>query len=725
MATLLLTAVGTAIGGPLGGALGAFIGQQADRSIFGAGSREGPRLKELSVTTSSYGQPIGRHFGRMRVAGSVIWATDLLENSSSQGGKGQPKTTTYSYSANFAVALSSTPIQRLGRIWADGNLLRGSGGDLKASGELRIYLGNGDAAVDPLIAADKGPEAPAFRDCAYVVFENLGLTDFGNRIPALTFEVFARDDDRVSLSEIVPGSIETGEDGLLRNTRGFSDEGGPLSATLGTIEGVYPLICVTSAKGLQLRAAANAPGAIVTLPDRLADDDGAGSDDHYKTRAKGVQSQPLALRYYDEDRDYQPGVQRAIGRRPNGQELIVDLPATMTASGAKAVVNENANRARWRDETLVWRISELDPLVRPGSLVRVPRSDGIWRVKSWEWNDQGIELGLERFVQGAGSQTGADTGIPTPPLDQTNGPTHLEFFELPPENANNMASPALFAAASSQSPAWNGAALFAEQGDALLPIGSTGARRAVIGVLSGPLGPSPSMVFEPEAGLDVHVIADDLMFAGTDILGISAGANRLLVGEEILQFHTATPLGNGNWRLRGLLRGRAGSEAKALAGHAVQTRVVLLNEDIVDLTGSAAQSSPSQRIAAIGRGDEMAVYASLRNSGASRRPLSPVHPRIRELGDTSLEICWTRRARGQWAWDYHGDVPLVEETERYIVGYGAIEAPLSALETNEPRIIISQAQRAELVDLHGAADLWVYQVGTYARSAALWLAHFN
>ena len=72
MATLLLTAVGTAVGGPLGGALGALVGQQADRSLFGTPSVEGPRVKELSVTTSSYGQPIGRHFGQMRVAGTVI-----------------------------------------------------------------------------------------------------------------------------------------------------------------------------------------------------------------------------------------------------------------------------------------------------------------------------------------------------------------------------------------------------------------------------------------------------------------------------------------------------------------------------------------------------------------------------------------------------------------------------------------------------------------------------
>ena len=110
MATLLLTALGTAIGGPLGGSLGALIGQQIDGRIFAPKGREGPRLKDLTLSTSSYGQPIPRQFGRMRVGGSVIWSTDLIETKRKQkSGKGQPSTTTYSYSASFAVALSSTP----------------------------------------------------------------------------------------------------------------------------------------------------------------------------------------------------------------------------------------------------------------------------------------------------------------------------------------------------------------------------------------------------------------------------------------------------------------------------------------------------------------------------------------------------------------------------------------------------------------------------------------
>ncbi|RZT57170.1 hypothetical protein EV283_1230 [Sphingomonas sp. BK036] len=72
MATLVLTAVGSAVGGPIGGAIGALIGQAVDHTVFAPARREGPRLVELAVQTSSYGSQIPKLFGTMRVAGTVI-----------------------------------------------------------------------------------------------------------------------------------------------------------------------------------------------------------------------------------------------------------------------------------------------------------------------------------------------------------------------------------------------------------------------------------------------------------------------------------------------------------------------------------------------------------------------------------------------------------------------------------------------------------------------------
>src|SRR5438552_3839573 len=117
MATLVLSTVGTALGGPVGGAIGALIGQSIDQQLLGPATR-GPRLGDLNVQTSSYGTQIPRIYGVMRAAGTVIWATDLVESSQTTGAKGQPDTI-YSYSVSIAVALSSRRVAAIKRIWAD------------------------------------------------------------------------------------------------------------------------------------------------------------------------------------------------------------------------------------------------------------------------------------------------------------------------------------------------------------------------------------------------------------------------------------------------------------------------------------------------------------------------------------------------------------------------------------------------------------------------------
>ncbi|UOM36728.1 glycoside hydrolase TIM-barrel-like domain-containing protein [Acuticoccus sp. I52.16.1] len=127
----------------------------------------------------------------MRIGGNIIWATDFreeVETSSQGGGKGggpKVKTTEYLYYASFAVALCEGPITGVGRIWIDGKLL-----DL-AGVTLRWYPGDEAQDADPFIANTMGTEpTPAYRGTAYVVFEELALARYGNRLPQLSFEVF-------------------------------------------------------------------------------------------------------------------------------------------------------------------------------------------------------------------------------------------------------------------------------------------------------------------------------------------------------------------------------------------------------------------------------------------------------------------------------------------------------------------------------------------------------
>lgn len=725
MATLVLTALGTAVGGPIGGLIGGLIGQQADSLVFGDGkARQGPRLRELAFSTSSYGQPIPRQFGRMRVPGTVVWSTDLIESTTKQGGsKGQPSTFTYSYTASFAVALSSTPIKRVGRIWADGNLLRGALDDLKVGGTMRLYCGHGDDPIDPLIAAAKGPRATAFRDSAYVVFEELELGEFGNRIPALSFEIFADGgDDVVCLDRLVPEAALLTRPVVLRGARGFADEGGPLASSLAAIDQVIPLVCTSGSEGLVITPRAAPTAAAMTLPAQLSLRDDVSENTRHKARAGVPVRAAAALRYDDEDRDYQPGVQRASGTRGSGRELMIDLPATMTAGGARQLANEGAIRARWQHETVTWRMGELDPRITPGAIVRIPGAPGHWLVRSWEWLDRGIELELERLAPGAITMRSSDAGESLAPTDLVIPSTHLAAFEVPADGAANPGVPQMLAAASGENSAWRGAALFVVQGTGLIDLGPTGSQRAVMGTLTAPLAPSKAQLYEARSEVVVELVADDLVFTDTDGAGLVAGANRVLVGHEVIQFAKAAPLGGRLWRLSGLLRGRGGTEDAASEGHPAQTLAVLLDDRLTALDHQLVPPLASTQIAALGTGDRDPVLTSLANPGLSRRPPCPVHPRIKVEADQAQVFSWTRRGRGQWRWDTAMEVPLVEERELYLVGFGPTDVPHVAWSRSEAWIRLTGNEVSALTAAHGPGALWVRQIGTFDHSSALMLA---
>ena len=168
------------------------------------------------------------------------------------GGQGGTQTT-YSYSASYAVALGRAPAIELVRMWADGKLIYDVTGQGKVQNDkytFRFWKGGTDQPVDPLIsesinrrlqglpdinegtgeqatyktianligeanassdprsaiyssyltarkneadAAEGTPSdyrfTPAYREFTYVVFDDMPLEDFANRIPNITAEV--------------------------------------------------------------------------------------------------------------------------------------------------------------------------------------------------------------------------------------------------------------------------------------------------------------------------------------------------------------------------------------------------------------------------------------------------------------------------------------------------------------------------------------------------------
>ncbi|SDD76660.1 baseplate multidomain protein megatron [Ruegeria marina] len=223
MATILLSTAGAAIGGSVGGtvaglssvvlgrAVGATLGRVIDQRLLGTGAAavETGKVDRFRLTTSGEGNPIAQVHGRMRVGGQVIWASDFVETTSvsggGKGGRSQPRTTTYSYSVSLAVALCEGEIAGVRRIWADGEEIA------PAELDMRVYRGTEDQLPDPLLEAVEGAGmVPAYRGTTYVVFDDLALDRFGNRVPQFSFEVVrleqpGSEDHEESLAQLVRG----------------------------------------------------------------------------------------------------------------------------------------------------------------------------------------------------------------------------------------------------------------------------------------------------------------------------------------------------------------------------------------------------------------------------------------------------------------------------------------------------------------------------------------
>ena len=228
MAALVLSVAGAAAGavfGPAGAIVGriagALVGNIIDQKLFGPGDQNvvGPRLADLDVMASTEGAPIPRVYGRARLAGQVIWATQLEEvvsNRTSVVGRQGPSGVGAAHDHHdlflfrqFRGRAVRRPDRRrradLGR--------RQAARPHRHKPSASIAAREEQAADDLIVAKEGAGNSPAYRGLAYVVFERLPLADFGNRIPQLSFEIIrpvGQLERMVRAVTLIPGTTEFG-----------------------------------------------------------------------------------------------------------------------------------------------------------------------------------------------------------------------------------------------------------------------------------------------------------------------------------------------------------------------------------------------------------------------------------------------------------------------------------------------------------------------------------
>ena len=553
---------------------------------------------------------------------------------------------------------------------------------------------------------------------AYAVFENMQLANYGNRIPSLSFEVIA---------DIGGTSAGT----VIANLGRIVSDGGPavggLAATGDSARGLAETIAQaipfsTVVEGGVLKARFS-PGPLKSIP---TNDRGATAGQKSATLstdriAAAAIPDVVALAYNDTGRDYLVGTQRARRDSVSRRETRIDLPAALSASGAKALAEARLSRL-WAERSratvsLPWRAL---PIV-PGDRVAVPGLSGVWRVARATFEAMVVRLDLVLERPGSAFAVVGDSGRNRAQLDLPHGPTSLQVLDLPQLSDTPETTAYVAVAANGATGGWRRASLMTSiDGGATYADAGTTAFPAVIGQTVTPLVGGEATLIDRINTVEVQLIHAGLTLNDADDAMLLAGANLAMIGAEAIQFGRATPLGAGRWQLTDLWRGRRGTEWAAV------TRASALPFALIDAVAlarlSSAASQTGVQVMAIGVGDPSGVVALGPSSvGASIRPLSPVGLSASASG-ADLTINWTRRSRDGWRWRDAVDVPIGEENERYRVTKTVSGRPELSIDVLIPKWTYTSAERAaDLAAGAATATIVVSQIGAggISRSASI------
>ncbi|HEY0311036.1 MAG TPA: phage tail protein [Allosphingosinicella sp.] len=697
MATLVLTTVGTLVGGPIGGAVGALLGQAVDSRLFAPKARQGPRLGDLSVQTSTYGSEIPKLFGTLRVAGTVIWATDLKETRSTAGnGKGQAKSVSYTYSASFAVALSGRPILGVRRIWADGKLLRGAAGDFKSATGFRLLSGGEGQVVDPLIASVQGAgQTPAYRGVAYAVFEDFQLADYGNRIPSLTFEVDA-DPGPVAVAaiaaELADGDVEAGE---TDDVAGYAASGDGVRAAIEALGEIAPLSLVDT--GSRLRIERRGAGAAWLVGDDELGNAAGSAGGRAKWARVAASNVPgeTTIAYYDPARDYQTGLQRASRGGAGGKGERRSVAAALDAEVARAAAQLRLDSLWAGRETGTVNLAPRRLGLRPGAVLRIEGKPAGWSVARLTLEKMVLAAELERLPPSTQAAAAAAPGRPVAQPDAPAGTTRLVLLDLPSLQDVPASRPQLLVAAAGDE-GWRAAALSASyDGRASWQAAGSTAAPAVMGNVVVPPLAGGSALFDDSASFEVALLNEEMWLENRDDSALAAGANLAVAGDELLQFGRADPLGGRRFRLSRLVRGRRGTEWAASLHGAGEAFVLVDAAALAAVEPPLAAVGAEVRLQPHGIGDGPDPPAAVRVfGGESLRPPSPVHLRCERQEDGALAFSWVRRSRSGWLWMSGSDTPLGEEREAYRLTVAGVAGGGRTVETDQPVFSYAAAEQA-------------------------------
>ncbi len=277
---------------------------------------------------------------------------------------------------------------------------------------------------------------------------------------------------------------------------------------------------------------------------------------------------------------------------------------------------------------------------------------------------------------------------------------------------------------------WPGiVALHSSSSDENYRLASLVEARARMGVLGTAMPPVRAGLIDRSEGVTVRMLSAQLESVGNDAL--LGGANLCAIGNgrtdgwELVQFRDAVLVGPDTYILSHRLRGQLGTEWAGANGWPEGSYIVMLDgiPGQIDLPEGMRRRAQHYRIGPAGRAidDPSYQHAVLAFEGVGLRPYCPVHLRGVVAPDGALDVRWIRRTRIDGdRWDTP-DVPLGEESERYLLRVMKEDVILREIVLTAPEWRYEASEQAAdgatlPLDLHVAQISAKFGTGVFAKT---------
>lgn len=438
----------------------------------------------------------------------------------------------------------------------------------------------------------------------------------------------------------------------------------------------------------------------------------------------------VRLHFLSQARDYEMG-EALSPVRPGieaSNDLDLELPIVLTQEQAVKIAS-----ALWADAWYSRRVH--DAVIdyarqefEPGDALGVPIDGEIHRCRIVSIVDVAPAVRKLSLVRDD-DQSFVSYALPSPPPRNTappppaiSLPANVVLLDIPLlRDADD--DPGFYAAAwSPLTGAFGGAGIYRSiDGGANYTRVAQAGTEATVGKGINLLPAGPVTVWDDGNTLRVQLASGALDSATAD--AVLLGANGVAYGAhgrwEIIQFRNAEYIGGDVYILRGLLRGRRGTEHN-VGNHELDDRFVLLSTaagsiapGLLRIPLSISQVGREYLYKGVGAGTavDSAIAISFTGVGQALKPFSPVYIQGELSGTGNWSITWLRRGRiGQTLQSGH-DIPLSEDQEDYevdIYNGDAVVRTLSVL--HEGATYTAEQQLTDFGALQTSLKVIIYQL---------------